>query len=372
MEQFFGIEPSVDYKVVVGDDGRVPDSQLQKLIRLYFPRTQEDIEQYDFIFMLHLMWHAFTDKQDRMIYDAIRHGVGALNDGSIFSIQAPVADMWAISLSQQAFPNDAPAVIRTKYEYNTMTYRVKINRDFPDPVFTDFLPFGVDMIASAGATRLVIGREGAGTLAWIIGPFPWRKNAEYMVVWDYEDGRTLTCSDYVPSGWLGYPTVPGPGVNEYAPDILMNLILYATKRNLIDDIVVYHRLKSSLAEFRGRMGTIITLIDFIDKFGANTQKIQDEIITLEGKANEMIDFYLDQDFVTSEQILLDALAHFPAIEELARKEKTRALMWVYIIEWLASASTFFISGFVLWTLMVRRRLYREIESTKLKAYVEDR
>jgi hypothetical protein len=42
-------------------------------------------------------------------------------------------------------------------------------------------------------------------------------------------------------------------------------------------------------------------------------------------------------------------------------------MWVYIIEWFVAVSTLFISGFILWTLMVRRRLYREIDATRLKA-----
>ena len=366
MGKFFDIEPSVDYRVVVGDDGRIPDPQLQKLIRLYFPRTQEEIEEYDFIFMLHLTWHVFTINQDKMIYDAIRNGAGALNDGSVFSIVPPIAETWAASLSSQAFPNDVPAVLKTNFEYVTMSYQVKINQDFPDPVLTSFLPFGVEKVAAMGATRMVIGREGANTLAWIIGPFPWRKDAEYLLVWDYENGRTMTCSDYVPSGWLGYPTVPGPDTNEYAPDILMNMIFYCTKRNLIDDIVVYHRLKMSLAEFKGRMGVLVTLSDFIDKFGANTQRIQEEVIRLEEMAGEMTDLYLDQEFVESERILLEALDAFPAVEEIARKEKEKALLWVYIIEWLASASTFFISGFVLWTLMVRRRLYRETRSTRLK------
>ena len=366
LEKFFGIEPSVRYMVVVADDDKLDDTQMQKLIRLYFPRNQREIDSYDFIFLLHLAWHVFTPKQDKMIFDAIRGGAGALNDASVFSIIPPIPDMWAASLSQQAFPNDAPAVARTNFEYITMSYHVKINKEFPDPVLTPFIPFGVEKVAAIGATRMVIGREGAGTLAWIIGPFPWRKDAELLVVWDYEKGRTMTSSDHMPAGWFGYPSVPGPGANEYAPDILMNMIFYGTKRNLIDDVVVYHRLKLSLAEFRGRMGTLMTLSDFIDKFGANTQRIQDEVTKLERMASEMVDSYLDQDFVESERVLLEALKLFPAAEEIVRKEKDKALMWVYVIEWLTASSTFFVSGFVLWTLMVRRRLYREAKSTKLK------
>jgi hypothetical protein len=188
------------------------------------------------------------------------------------------------------------------------------------------------------------------------------------VAWDYEKGRAMTSAEYIPTGWFGYPSGSGPNVNEYAPDILMNMIFYGARRNLIDDVVVFHRLKSSLTEFRARMGLLIKLSDFIDKFGANTQRIQDEVMKLEGMASEMVDYYLDQDFIESERVVLEALDSFPAVEEIARKEKGRALLWVYIIEWLGASSTFFISGFILWTLMVRRRLYRETRSTRLRAF----
>jgi hypothetical protein len=44
--------------------------------------------------------------------------------------------------------------------------------------------------------------------------------------------------------------------------------------------------------------------------------------------------------------------------------KDRALFWIYVIEWLSVSGTFLLAGFVLWTLMVRRRLYRQVASTR--------
>jgi hypothetical protein len=52
------------------------------------------------------------------------------------------------------------------------------------------------------------------------------------------------------------------------------------------------------------------------------------------------------------------------IEGRAVDLKDRALLWVYLIEWLAVTGTCLAAGFVLWTLMVRRRLYKEIAVTK--------
>jgi len=45
--------------------------------------------------------------------------------------------------------------------------------------------------------------------------------------------------------------------------------------------------------------------------------------------------------------------------------KDRALLWVYIIGWLAVTATALVSSFLLWSIMVRRRLYREVQLTRL-------
>jgi hypothetical protein len=44
--------------------------------------------------------------------------------------------------------------------------------------------------------------------------------------------------------------------------------------------------------------------------------------------------------------------------------KDQAMLWIYLIEWTVVTATFAIGGVVLWSLMVRRRLYREVGETK--------
>jgi hypothetical protein len=165
--------------------------------------------------------------------------------------------------------------------------------------------------------------------------------------------------------WQGYPRSPQD--NQYTPGILMNMMYWLAQRELIGDIEVFHRIKGNFAEFRSRMLVLISLLDFIDKFGANTGNVQGEIIGLDELYDRASDHYLDGEFVECEAVILEALEEFSSVEELARREKDRALMWVYVIEWLVAASTLFISGFLLWTLMVRRRLYREIDATRLRS-----
>lgn len=60
-----------------------------------------------------------------------------------------------------------------------------------------------------------------------------------------------------------------------------------------------------------------------------------------------------------------AVGKMKDIEELAVKVKNEALFWVYVVEWLSVSGVSRVSGVVVWTLMVRRRMYREVKTTKL-------
>jgi hypothetical protein len=129
---------------------------------------------------------------------------------------------------------------------------------------------------------------------------------------------------------------------------------------------MFHRLRSVFERFRARMAVLFSLKDFIDRFGANTDRTDKEIIPLEEAYAEAAQQYLQHRLSSSEEIINSALQGFTRAENTAREEKRGALFWVYTIEWLVSSSAFFVSGYVLWILTVRRRLYRAVSTTKLR------
>jgi hypothetical protein len=90
-----------------------------------------------------------------------------------------------------------------------------------------------------------------------------------------------------------------------------------------------------------------------------------EIQSLRDIYAEASENYLEHSFVESQASIRNALQRIPAAEAVAKREREGALLWVYIINWLVTTSTLFITGSILWMLMVRRRLYRSVETTKL-------
>ena len=76
--------------------------------------------------------------------------------------------------------------------------------------------------------------------------------------------------------------------------------------------------------------------------------------------------YMDADLHTSVQHLQRALDDLVATSDRIWRLKDQALFWVYLTEWLVVASTGMVGAVVVWTVMVRRRLYRESGVTRLR------
>jgi len=72
-----------------------------------------------------------------------------------------------------------------------------------------------------------------------------------------------------------------------------------------------------------------------------------------------------RDFDRSYELMTDAFQRLKKGQGEAVRVKDAALAWIYLLEWLTVTATLMVTGSILWTLMVRRRLYREAWSTRI-------
>jgi hypothetical protein len=110
---------------------------------------------------------------------------------------------------------------------------------------------------------------------------------------------------------------------------------------------------------------LISTIEFITRFGANTVPVEQIIARVDESIVELGEMYLDLKFEECRQLAEELISELHEASDLAIDLKNQALLWIYVAEWLAMTGTLMISGFVVWTLMVRRRLYREMGRTRL-------
>jgi hypothetical protein len=95
------------------------------------------------------------------------------------------------------------------------------------------------------------------------------------------------------------------------------------------------------------------------------------LLSVEPRADELVDrieiarvAYLEQDFDAVEEELSEIFEGLKEAEEEAIRVKDRTFIWIYVIQINVSGTTM-ICGFILWTLMIRRRFYREVTATRL-------
>ena len=74
--------------------------------------------------------------------------------------------------------------------------------------------------------------------------------------------------------------------------------------------------------------------------------------------------FIQQEYEESLSVLYELEEEFELLSQELVELKSRALLWIYVVEWLTVSGTAIICGVVLWTLMIRRRLYREVKITR--------
>jgi hypothetical protein len=152
---------------------------------------------------------------------------------------------------------------------------------------------------------------------------------------------------------------------EFFPDLCSNLHLFVARREIPPDPEIVHRVRYALEWYQIRKGMLVSSIEFIGKIGGNTAPI-DKIL---GQTNERLSdirrMYLDYDFEGSLKQIDSNMADLEIAEDLAMKVKDRTFLWIYAIEWSVLTSTSLVAAGMIWSLMVKRRLYAEVGTTRL-------
>jgi len=155
--------------------------------------------------------------------------------------------------------------------------------------------------------------------------------------------------------------------NPYALDVATNMIFYSTRMPLISDINARREARRLFATFQAQKSLILSMMEWSDNLGANTLPLSQRLNAVELQMDQAIDRYVVQDYATAITFLDSLSKEVSDIGEEAVRLKDEAMFWIYVSEWLVVTSTAIMAGFMVGTLMVRRRMYRAIQATRLRA-----
>ena len=111
---------------------------------------------------------------------------------------------------------------------------------------------------------------------------------------------------------------------------------------------------------------ILHVMDWADNFGANILPLTEKLYEVEAEAETAVGYYLEQDYATTIASMEEVTEKISAITREAVDLKDEAMFWVFLSEWLTITSTGVVAGTVVWSLMIRRRVYRAVGTTRLR------
>ncbi len=331
------------------------EEAVRRMVRLYMPRTYSKVvEGFDVIVLSNANRDAVGPRNIEMLSRAVDEaGVSLFMDGGMETLGGTSFPPWGETSVGKLLPTEDVVGV---YLHSG---RFVVKR--PDHEFMSSLPWDTRPAFSViFYHNLVKAKAGSDVLAIAdLG----EEEHPAIVTWELvSEARAFVWSGELHKACM---RVSGGGVWEYCTDLGANLMIYLARRPVPQDIDLVHRARSEMFQAAARKSMLLSLLEFAENFGANTQGFMlyidevDKVIAdagveyLELRFEDMLDTYGKVG-----QMLTD-------IEQKAIEVKNRALFWVYVIEWSAVAGASMACGMVVWTLMIRRRLYREVRTTRL-------
>jgi len=351
-------DPRIRIQASIEAANQLTGEEIRRRARIQFPRTRSRLSnEIDVVQIMFAPPWVFTPEQQQWVHDSIYEdglGLALVHMGWQPCLTDPLLmcnrpEDWVSSVLYQAWPMEVVLGVSTKG-----SIYMEVVEETPVVNLPDFerMPLGFSGTDGPG---LVYARPGALVHA------RWKAGKEDAIISTrYGNGTTLAL-----------PIMDFKAQNDavknwaYFVDYVLNRIYFAADVPIPEDLEVGHALRAAFSQFYEQKNQMVSLIDFVDKFGANTAPLHASIDELEDKNREASTLYIKGEYEAALEAVEEALGGLIEISGESTRIRNRALFWVYLTEYLVLSGTSMICGAVLWSLMVRRRYYREVKTTRL-------
>lgn len=331
----------------------IPQVEAGRYVRIYFPRTIEDLYDYAMLFFVDPEMDAFNGAQVAAMIDAVERG----ECGTFWTFGPGFGSIASCDL-QRVIPHEMSKSFN-QWATGKRFYRVIFDRNRP-PVFTSFLDLGLEDVRGYGCGEITT-RPGSTVWGEMV-PFKW----PWMVSWRFggSGGHCWVAADDLDHPWWSRETY-GFSENLYSADVLANIITYSSGLELPENVMVPITFRRELLAYKSAKSLFVSTLEFVEKFGANTGFLYGELLDLEENVvSKAESLYLNSEYDAALSQIRLGNSRAAELVTTSLEARDRALFWVFLIEWFVVSGASLISGYFLWTLMVRRRAYREVGSTR--------
>lgn len=214
-----------------------------------------------------------------------------------------------------------------------------------------------------GSNRLIL-KPGAHLLAVLNYIYLDESDNPFLATWLIGEGQTFAMGASWREGLI-FPGRTGEFWDwEYYPDFVSNIPLYVAGVRIPTDYRGRHVYKTRFAEYWERRSILMATLEFVEKFGTRTSPLIPEINANDDRRKMAEALYIEQDFQGAIELLDDVHTRLNELGQESLKLMEQTMFWIWVIEYLTVTATIFTSSYIIWTLMVRHRLYKEVGLTR--------
>ena len=319
-------------------------SNLSRYIRLYIPRTYNRlVSSQDVIILSDTVKAFYTSHHIIWFRDAVQKGGRGIVMVGGREIQE---GDWPGTPVEEALPVEW--IQKETYENPFMAFPTSPSNDFLDSLPWETMPPYLGM-------NLAVAKEGSRILLQAdVEEYP------VLVFWEFGQGAGLAHTpDWTPA-WGGPTFFEWP----YYGDFVANMMYLSAGKEIPGDPALMHDIREEFFLFSIQWGIVTGMAEFVERFGANVRPVEERLREIDGAKREASQLYMEQEYDEVLDRMRHARSELDGTLELALEIKDRALVWIYITEATAITGTLLICGFAIWVLMVKRRFYREVATTR--------
>lgn len=351
--QYLVEDPLLVTSIVPYHDFGVQLDQIRRYMNLRYPRTSQHLKaSYDVVTYSNIQLPAFTPRQIQMIAEAVvEDGLGYMMTGGATSLGGTIDiyPSWKGTFIDEILPVE---VVDGIYLW-PVTYRLLVS----DPGNALIRSLPLDQLRAFTYTlNEVVMRQGG----YLLAEADMDERRPLLAHGRFGEGRSLVFMTPL-------NTFDNKNLREWGffDDMCANMVYFASRVELPSDPFQIHQLRKLFRDYHDERLLYLSMVEFIDRFGASTARLEDELSDIEIVRSHSYAAYVAQDFDRSYEFMTEASQRLRSGQGEAIRVKNAALAWIYILEWLTVTATMMVAGSLLWTLMVRRRLYREADSTRI-------
>lgn len=360
-------DPKISLTRVVGELYFITKREMTKAMRIYLPRTKEHLtERHDLVALAAIRSDHLSPAFEKWIAEGVLEGDLALlmsddpvSFGCVDAWEGSGAPGWMETPVGQVLPVDD----KSRNNYEDIWFKFQPTDEFADHPFNLGIPW--DQI-TINAHNRPTARPGAQVLMKTSDEVPFGgfmgtvvRDSPVVAYWDIEKGRSMA---------LVYDW-GGNGVTdfyrwEYWRDFVARWFYLPAGAEIPTDTVLTHSIRLMIASYGVQKGVTISMLEFADKMGANVADVEVELGEVGEERREADRLWIQGDFDECRAKMEDAILGLEEVSIHAIEAKDSALLWIYISEWAVVTGTLCATGGVIWTLMIRRAVYREVSTTR--------